>query len=103
MKLPEEQIRYIDRPEITETFVNSVGFCAFDGANVNAELCVTRLDPPTPSEPKMTARKYPACRIVLTPQATIELFNVINNMMAAMKKEGIIKEIPTVQPGETRH
>jgi hypothetical protein len=100
MKLPENQIQYIDCLDVTETFVNSLGKCFFTEGVANIELCVTRLDKPEPSKPP-TGKKYPACRLVLTPQAVIELFRGLNGIMGAMKNEGIIKQIP--KPKQTKH
>ena len=102
MKLPKNQIEYTDRLDITETFVNSMGKCFFSEGVANIELCVTRLDKPEPPKPP-TGKKYPACRLVLTPQAVIQLFQSLNAIMGAMEKEGIIKANPKQNPGETKH
>ena len=77
MKLPENQIQYIDRLDLTETFANSMGKCFFTEGVANIELCVTRLDKPDPPNPP-TGKRYPACRLVLTPQAVIQLFQGLN-------------------------
>lgn len=88
MKLPETQIRYIDRPEISETFVDSLGVVTFDG-NTRLELCATRLDQPKPPDPP-TARQYPVCRIVMTPEATVVLFNQLQNIMNLLQQAGLV-------------
>jgi hypothetical protein len=82
MKLPENQIRYIDLPEISETFVDSFGAMTFDGQTARIELCVQRMDMPTgipKPDHKPTVRKYTACRLVLTPDALIDLSNNLQN------------------------
>ena len=91
MQLPENQIEYTDRLSVTETFVNSMGKCFFSEGVANIVLCVTRLDRPEP------------CRLVLTPQAVIQLFQGLNAIMGAMQKEGIIKTHPKPNPKETQH
>lgn len=91
MKLPESQIHYIDRPDISETFADSFGVGTFDGATTRLELCVTRLDPPNPPKPA-TARKYPICRLVLTPEATVELFNQLSGLLSALQQAGLVKK-----------
>ncbi len=102
MKLPENQIEYTDRLDVTETFANSMGKCFFTEGLANIELCVTRLDKPDPPNPP-TGKRYPACRLVLTPQAVIQLFQGLNGIMGAMEKEGIIKTNPKPNPKETQH
>lgn len=88
MKLPESQIRYMDRPEISETFVDSLGVVTFDG-NTRLELCATRLDPPKPPDPP-TARQYPVCRLVMTPETTVALFNQLQNIMNLLQQAGLV-------------
>ena len=102
MKLSENQIEYMDRIDVTETFVNSMGKCFFSEGVANIELCVTRLDRPLPPNPP-TGKKYPASRLVLTPQAVIQLFQGLNGIMGAMEKEGIIKANPKPNSKETQH
>jgi hypothetical protein len=92
MKLPEEQITRIDRPEIPETFVDSLGLITVDGPFTHLELCVTRMDGPKPSG-KPTAKRYTACRLVLTPEAVIALSNQLNNIMNHLEKAGLVTKI----------
>ena len=89
MKLPEEQITRIDRPEVPETFVDSLGLITVDGPIARIELCVTRMDAPNPPNPP-TARRYPVCRLTLTPEAIISLSNQLNNIMSHLQKAGLI-------------
>jgi hypothetical protein len=100
MKLPKKNVRYVDLPEVSETFADSLGLSTFDGQSVRIELCVTRLDEPNPPK-SPTARKYPACRLVLTPQVAVDLFKQLNGFIEIMKKEGLIKTVPP--PKETTH
>ena len=44
-------IRYIDRPECTETFANSINHVYFDGQSLRIEFGVTRLDDVKPNTP----------------------------------------------------
>ena len=100
MKLPENQVQYIDRLDVPETFVNSLGNWFFSDGIANIELCVTRIDKPKPPNPP-TGKKYPACRLVLTPQAVVDLFQNLNTLMGIMKKEGLIEQIPELD--KTKH
>jgi hypothetical protein len=112
MKLPEEQIQHIDRPEIPETLVDSLGLITLDGPLTRLELCITRMDKPNPpSQP--TAKRYSVCRLVLTPDATIALSNQLNNILSHMHKAGFVtknegqppeapKTIKVEKPPETK-
>lgn len=92
MNIPTDQIRYIDLPEVAETFVDSFGSILFDGQTARVELRVTRMDEPNPPNPP-TATKYPACRLVLTPNALLELSSNLQNIINALIKQGVLKPI----------
>ena len=102
MKIQENRIEYIDRPDVTETYANSMGKCFFTEGIANIELCVTRLDKPDPTNPP-AGKRYPVCRLALTPQAVIQLFQGLNGIMGAMEKEGIIKTNLKPKQNETQH
>ena len=95
MKIPPEQIQDIDRPEVDETFADSLALSTFDGAAARLTFCVRRMQEPQPGKPPQF-KKYPVCRIVLTPDATVELFNRLNQMMGALQKLGLVK----IEPGK---
>jgi hypothetical protein len=52
-------IRYIDRPDVEETFADAVSALVFDGQSLRIEFAVTRLDEIEHNSP-MTGRRYPA-------------------------------------------
>jgi len=82
--------RYIDRPEISETFADTIESAFFDGQTLRIEFSVSRLDPlQPPSEP--TGRRHPACRLVLPPTTAIDLMNRMQQIGAALAKAGIVK------------
>ena len=67
-------IRYIDRPEIDEVFADSVTGLLYDGQTLRMEFAVTRFDEIKPNAP-ISGRRYPACRLALSPAAAIDLIN----------------------------
>jgi hypothetical protein len=95
MKIPPEQVQEVDRPELNETFVDSLALSTFDGAAARLTFCVTRMQEPQAGRPAHFKR-YPVCRMVLTPDATVELFNRLNQMMGALQKLGLVK----IEPGK---
>ena len=102
MKLEDDQVRYIDRPEILETFVDSIGAGSFQHGVARIEMCVTRMDKLEQGD-KPTARRYPVARAVLTPQAILDLFQQLQGMVIIMQKEGVIKTQPVSQQPPGKH
>ena len=86
-------IRYVDRPECTETFADSVNHVYFDGQSLRIEFGVTRLDDVKPNAP-VTGRRSPAQRMVLTPMAAVELINRMQQFGAALTQAGLLKANP---------
>ena len=86
-------IRYIDRPECMETFADSINHVYFDGQSLRIEFGVTRLDDVKPNAP-VTGRRHPAQRMVLTPQAAVELINRMQQVGAALAQAGVLKANP---------
>ena len=97
MKLPEEQITHINRPEIPETFVDSLGLITLDGPITRLELCVTRMDEPKPPNPP-TAKRYSVCRLVLTPDVIITLSNQLNNILSRLQQAGLVTRKEVTPP-----
>ncbi len=86
-------IRYVDRPDILETFADSVSGLVFDGQSLRIEFAVTRLDEVKPNTP-ITGRRYPACRLVLPPAAAAELINRMQQIGAALAQAGVARPAP---------
>ncbi len=97
MKVSPEQVQDVDRPEVNETFVDSLALSTFDGAAARLTFCVMRMQDPQPGKPAVFKR-YPVCRMVLTPDAVVELFNRLNQMMGALQKLGLVKLEPGKPP-----
>src|SRR5580692_5093664 len=86
-------LRYVDRPEIAETFVDSVTGLVFDGQSLRVEFGVTRLDEVKPNTP-ITGRRYTACRLVLPPAAAVDLINRMQQIGAALTQAGVARPAP---------
>lgn len=91
------QIRFVDRPEVTETFADSIRSLGFDGQTMRIEFCTVRMDPPKSPESR-TGRQYPTCRMVLTPNAAIDLYGRLQQIIQAMEKSGAIQRTPQTPP-----
>ena len=76
-------LQYVDLPGCSETFADSVMGVVFDGQTLRIEFAITRLDEVKPNAP-LTGRRYPVCRLVLTPAATGELFKRMQQVSASI-------------------
>jgi hypothetical protein len=86
-------IRYLDRPEVEETFADSVTGLIFDGQTLRIEFGVTRFDDVKPNT-QITGRRYPACRLVLPPAAAVDLINRMQQIANALTQAGVVKAGP---------
>ena len=87
---PEPKKQYVDRVDLTETYADSVRNVTFDGSTIRAELCVTRLEEATPPAAPI-AKQYPVCRVAMRPDAAVDLFVRLQQLMGWMEQRGIIK------------
>jgi hypothetical protein len=89
MNLPPEMVRYDDVESVSETFVDSVGLNSCDGHIARIELCVTRLDQFDPKSPpsKPSAKKYPACRLVMPMDTLARLAQELQRLLAAAQQQ----------------
>lgn len=87
------QIRFVDRPDLTETFADSIHGLSFDGQTMRIDFCTVRIDPPKEPEAR-TGRQYPVCRMVLTPNAALDLFGRLQQVVQALEKKGAIQRTP---------
>src|SRR3954453_15922672 len=93
-KAPQTQVkyRYVDRPEVVETIADFVNRIQFDGQTLRFEFCVTRIkDQPTTSGGGPTGTRYPACRLVLSTAAAVDLMNKMQQITAGLIKAGVLK------------
>ena len=88
--------RYVDAPAVAETFADTIENILVDGSVFRIEFSVCRLDELEP--PK--GRRHPACRLILTNEAAVDLFNKMSQAMEAMKTKGLVKKNPP-NPGSS--
>ena len=89
-------IRLVDRPDLAETFVDSVSGLVFDGQT----LLIARLDEIKPNAP-ITGRRYPACRLVLPPAAAVDLINRMQQIGEALTQAGLATRTVPSAAGQT--
>jgi hypothetical protein len=86
-------IRYIDRPEVDEHFADAVTGLLYDGQTLRMEFAVTRFDEIKANTP-ISGRRYPSCRVALSPAAAIDLINRMQQIAAALAQSGAVKPAP---------
>ncbi|HEY4774139.1 MAG TPA: hypothetical protein VIH40_04905 [Xanthobacteraceae bacterium] len=89
----QPRLRYEDRPEVGETFADSIRSCVFDGQLMRIEFTVARFDDPGP-QGIIEGRQVPVCRLVLNRTALADLFNRVGQLGAALTKAGVTIEPP---------
>ncbi len=87
---PVTNFRYIDRPECMETFADCITGLTYDGQTLRLEFGVTRVDDAKPNAP-MNGRRYPVCRLALTPGGAIDLINKVQQIAKALTQAGQAK------------
>jgi hypothetical protein len=97
------QLTFVDIPTVSETFADHLKVVAFDGHSLRLEFGVTRMDEHKPPAPH-TGRRYPCCRLVLTPAAAIELIHHMQRMAAHLVQAGVLKgEQPSAAPASAKN
>ena len=83
-------IRYVDRPDVGETFADSITGLVFDGQTLRIEFCISRLEDQKPPAAQI-GKRYPACRLVLSVGAGVDLINKMQQITANLIKAGVLK------------
>jgi hypothetical protein len=91
---PQVKFDYIDRPEVSEIFADFVQRIQFDGQTLRLEFCVSRLDDQKGPN-AVEGKRYPACRLVLSASAAVDLMNKMQQITAGLIKAGVLKAEPT--------
>ncbi len=96
MAIPQQSslaIAHVDIPELGETFADSVHNAVWDGHTLRVDMCVTRY--PEPAQMASGAKRYPVCRLVLTPAAAADLYERLRQSSAAIAKGVEARKAPT--------
>jgi hypothetical protein len=89
-KQAQVKYQYIDRQEVAEVFADFVQRIQFDGQTLRFEFCVSRLEDQQPGAPA-AGKRYPACRLVLSAAAAVDLMNKMQQITASLVKAGVLK------------
>lgn len=90
-KRREPTFRYEDVPELAETFADAIGQWHFDGSTLRVEFLISRFDEQSEKGAMPTGRRRPACRLVLSAAAAIDMINRCRQMSAALERAGVVQ------------
>jgi hypothetical protein len=88
------QVTYVDRDEVSETFVDSIRRAMFDGMNLRIEFTVNRLDDPQPPAPP-TGRALTAARLVIPLTGFVAMVQQLNTLVGTLQAQGVLRQIQT--------
>src|SRR5262245_25725932 len=92
------ELRFIDRPDLGETFADSMQGFAWDGNTLRIVFSVTRLDQPMAGA-MPTAQQYPTCRLVLSQAGALELLEGLSQLRNQLvEPEGSAPALPSRRP-----
>ena len=106
MAVQQQQLppaRFVDLPELKETFADSIHTMVWDGQTLPVEFCISRFPDQAASTVK-EAQRYPACRLVMSSTLVVDLFNRLRQSMTALAQAGVMQKAPAVprtQPSGT--
>lgn len=91
------QLQYVDRPDVSETYVDLLEKVFVNGPLVRLEFCVNRMNEPKPPKPP-TGKKITASRLVMPLPALLQMADQINKVVKALEQQGVIKRTPITMP-----
>jgi hypothetical protein len=91
---------YVNRADVPETFADHCQGVVFDGQTLRLELAVTRFGAPEGNK-RPDAERTTACRLVLTPQAALQLHEQLRRLVATLEEKGLVSRRASA-PGPTK-
>jgi hypothetical protein len=88
----QPQLKHVDRVDVSETFVHSLRRLNFDGANLQMEFVVHRIDDPHPPAP-LTGTMVTTCRLVMPLPGAIGLLHSLSAIAQGLSDQGIIQPV----------
>ena len=96
-KSPSDFLTYVNRPEVSETYVDGLHLVFFDGMTVKVEFVVHRFDAPNPPNPT-SGQKITAARLALSPEAADALLKGLSQVAAAVQQQAKAQSQSPVKP-----
>jgi hypothetical protein len=93
------ELEYIDRPDVSETFVDTLQSVMYDGSSLRMEFAVHRIAPPN-ANGRASNKKVTAVRLVMPLAGAIGLTSQLSGLMEALEQQGAIAELRFVPTTE---
>ena len=81
MKPDKSNFQYVDRPDLTVAYANSVGLITTEDGVVQLEFLMSRYPP---------GRHYPVARLAMPMVTVVELYNKLRQLMDTSEKKGVV-------------
>src|SRR6266446_9819257 len=88
----QPSLMYVDRPEISETFADSLWRLTVDGMHLRMEFVVNRMDDPNPPAAP-TGKAMTACRVVIGLPGMIDMLGKLQAIMNQLQAAGVLRQI----------
>jgi hypothetical protein len=85
------QWTYVDRPEISETYVDALWRVYFDGNAIRMDFVVNRLDNPQAQAPQ-SGKAFTASRIVVPLLGMADMLNKLQDIMGRLQAQGTVRQ-----------
>lgn len=95
---PDLNLPYKDLPSVPEVFVDGMHLMIWNGQFAHLTLTVNRMDEPK-GQKKPSGTRATAARLVLSPNAVIEIHNKLSQLIAMLEQSGVVKREAPVSVG----
>ncbi len=87
----DHTFEFKDDPSVSEVYADRVCRVTADGSSTRVTLTISRPDLPSSGTASAAGHKVVAARLVLSPQATAELYNHLSKVVHLLEQKGVIK------------
>jgi hypothetical protein len=92
---PGLELKYVDRPEVSETFVDLLQRISIHANVARLEFTSVRVHDPLPGRPT-AGTQITACRLALPLEGLLQMGDQINNLIRLLEQQGAIKRVAVV-------
>jgi len=99
---PQPQLTYVDRPEISETYADSLWRVTFNSMHLRMEFAVSRLDEPRQGQP-VEGKAVTSCRVIMPLSGMIDMVGKLQTIMVQLQEARAIRQVnPAAEQGHSK-
>ena len=91
LNMAEGKLMKMAGGDVAETFADHCEQVIFDGQTLRVDMAVTRFSSQGAGK-QPTVRRATACRLVLTPQAALQLHEQLQRIVAGLEQKGLVRK-----------